>query len=316
MWQPVRHVMATMRRWQHLLVVAWLAGSIALLLCHEHSSQTLDRFLFPHHFSTKFREAPPPADLKAWFANRTVRVMTLCYNAKVPVLREKINHLLEGCGDWRVYLGGLDSTRRETLEDLRAWYEGDPQHVVLVPVDRTRIERTLQHFEKDARRTNRLAELRNTLTEYCRQVEPQLPGDAIVLVYDGDHWGPMSRNGMMESMRVLVSASDALFAVSSKGCKSLAPGLIYVRYDWYAYTPPLPGMALPPTVPNHIHPVLSSFSGSAVYLWKDYRLVRYGGGRELCEHKVLHQCLHNLTGRIMGQNHQWTLYVGGDHSNP
>jgi hypothetical protein len=135
-----------------------------------------------------------------------------------------------------------------------------------------------------------------------------------VVVYDGDHWGPMSKRGMLESMQVLARHPGHLFAVSAKGRKSLVPGLVYLRYDWYAYERAPPGTALPPSVPEYLEPVLSSFSGCAVYLWRDYRRARYSGGH--CEHKALHAALRILTGgRLMAQNHRWPLYIGGDHSS-
>jgi len=51
----------------------------------------------------------------------------------------------------------------------------------------------------------------------------------------------------------------------------------------------------------------------------DRPLFRTPNGRpemelEVCEHRLLHHALRNLTCGIMAQNHHWHLSVGGDHS--
>jgi len=55
-----------------------------------------------------------------------------------------------------------------------------------------------------------------------RAAEPRLGPGALVVVYDGDHWGPMSKRGMLESMQVPPSPrprqTDSQRMVSSPHC--------------------------------------------------------------------------------------------------
>lgn len=215
---------------------------------------------------------------------------------------------MDGVKDWKIYLDGSDSTKHSTLRQLAEWKEASPDQVILVQTNHTAVEEKLLELEPDARRTWRLAHIRNDIADACRREEPNLPSDTFALVYDGDHWGPMSRTGMLESMRVLNHEKQRVFAVSATGTKSLIPGLIYTRYDWFAYEKTEPEMEpFPLTMPKYVKPVNSSFSGSAVYFWGEYSAARYTGGSGLCEHLHLHHHLREKTGKIMGQNLRWNL---------
>jgi hypothetical protein len=263
-----------MLRWPLLLAGGlffggWAAFGITLLPTHEVSYQTMDRFLFPHHFAAVYREPPPSPALMAWYNRSTVRALVPAFNADVSFLRAKVAPLMQGCSDWRIYIAWADSTNSKTLQDLNVWRQEQPDHVTLVPVNRTWLLKRAAHTP--APRVNRHAFVRNLLKWALRAAEPRLPPNAVVLVYDCDHWGPMSKRGMLESMKVLSEHPTSLYAISALGTKSLIPGIVYLRYDWYAYDPAPPSVNVPATIPRHIRSAQSSFSGSAVYLWRQYR---------------------------------------------
>lgn len=221
-------------------------------------------------------------------------IAVAAYNVNVGVLRKRIEYLVEGMGKWKIFIYGLDSTKIETLYNLIIWRSECP-HVVLVP----------KLASVSSERTIRIAQIRNSILDAISD-DDSVSDDATVLIYDGDHVGPMSKNGLVDAISTLERRDD-LFAISASGTITIISGLD-LMYDSFAFV----GSEFPrfhSGISTYLE-VKSAFSGACLYRWYELKQFRYPFNAKVCEHASLNPLMGITLNKKMVMSKQWRINVG------
>ena len=220
------------------------------------------------------------------------------YNVNIKTLRRRIEYLTQGIRKWSIFLYGLDSSNIETINDLLLW-KSQSHNVKLVE----KLSQTSAH------RTIRIAQIRNTILKTI-SIENSVGDNAYILVYDGDHVGPMSKNGLIDSI-IQLEMKDELFAISACGTITVIPGFD-LMYDSFAYRGYNEGDRFPllySSIINIYSRVRSSFSGACLYRWRELKNYRYPLDSNVCEHVSLNLLMCKELNKYMVMSKLWRINI-------
>jgi hypothetical protein len=242
----------------------------------------------------------------------TVKNKKICfsvagYNCNIPLLRERLEYLVQDFQDYRICIYALDSTSKQTIQDLHNWK--NPK-VHLVPIVNT----------KNLQRIIRIGTIRSTLLEYTKKINLDSTWNCVI--YDSDHIGTMSKIGLIDAI-IRLEQNPELYAICASGTNSLFYGLHFL-YDTFAYLNKnnVPGFKckLHSSLVNYTQ-IISGFSGASLYRYADLVDVKYDLNPEICEHVVLHKALKSKFDRkykkecFMEMSKKWHIYIGLQPSN-
>jgi hypothetical protein len=276
------------------LVIIYILYILCIILYKLILKESVHEIIYSHYYGTKYIEDRPESSYKVY--NKPIVILVPVYNSDIKMLRSRIKYLMLECSHWKIYIYGLDSNKKTTLEDLHKW-ERECEHVKLVPL--------LKYVPPS--RTKRIAAVRNALID-C--VDLSTPSDTKVLMYDGDHRGPMSKNGLFVSFDEL-DKNDNWFAIASSGSMEIFPGYKLV-YDKYAHVG-IDGTNYFPErhwlLPLHTE-VISAYNGASIYRWRELRDFRYPMKHDVCEHVSLHKLMRKKLGKTMMMSKKFEILVG------
>ena len=255
-----------------------------------------EKTIFSSYYGSKYVEAPLSNDELEEIKDVSIIFVVPCYNADILLLKERLNYLVEGFNDYRIYLGGSDSSRQETIQAIEEWSDDK--------VINCKIIKKIT--------SNRIARISNVRNQMLNVIKRDLFGSVVVAVYDGDHDGPMSKRGLIKSINYLFSHPQ-VYGVSGTGKRAIIPGLLYVTYDKFAYES-CPWNRKEKFRNDVYQECLSSFSGCCIYRLNEYIQGNYESNGFRCEHCVFNENLRLKFGGWMVQNKDWCLLTGGVHS--
>jgi hypothetical protein len=260
------------------------------ILYYSIKIKTPHELFWHHHYDISY---PEPSYEEEYVT--PIIILVPLYNSNVSLFRKRIDYLMRHVRDWRIYIYGLDSTRQETLDALNLWKHENP-HVHLVS--------PLSELPKN--RTQRIGAIRNALLDAV----PPSSESSMVLVYDGDHRGPMSKKGLFHTLDDL-SRHPEWFAISSSGGISILPG-IHIIYDPFAYRSIENKSDIPRChwLLSDYKVVKSAFSGACVYRWSELKQFRYPLVENVCEHVSLHIQMGEQLGKSMVMSKAFHILVG------
>lgn len=277
------------------IMIAFLVVCVfVILMCYQLKST-------PHEivYSSSYKDIYPESPYV--FSCSTPLILLIpIYNSNASLLRKRIEHLMFHVNTWDVYIYGLDSTHKETLRDLHTW-ENENQHVHLV--------KPVQHSSK---RLIRMSQIRNALLD---SIPESTPENTIIMMYDGDHKGPLSKRGMSDAVKNIQTHPE-WFAISASGTVSILPGL-HLIYDVFAYRDK-DGLNKIPRLHNLLpdyNQVQSAYSGACIYRYSELRQFRYPFNEHVCEHVSLHQLMGKTLNKTMVMSKAFHIYVGIQKSN-
>lgn len=221
------------------------------------------------------------------------------YNVDVKILRRRIEYLMRGIRKWKIFIYGMDSSNVETIDDLILW-RNECTNVILVE--------KLPSISSN--RTIRIAQIRNAILDRI-STENSVDDDAYILTYDGDHVGPMSKNGLIDSIMEL-RRKDDMFAISACGTITVIPGFD-VMYDSFAYRGYNEGDKFPllySSINSIYSRVRSSFSGGCLYRWRELKNYRYPFHSNVCEHVSLNLLMGKKLNKDMVMSKLWRINIG------
>ena len=198
------------------------------------------------------------------------------YNINVPLLRYRLNKLSIGFKKATYVIYGLDSSNEQTINDLKIWKEEDNRLILHSAYNLSSLDRTVK-----------LGLIRNFIRAKIQQDEHDY-----VLIYDGDHQGEMSKNGLIQAIKLLESkSSDVVCAYGTVNY-----GGFDFLYDSYAirfksektHNRANRLRMWMTKFADDIIEVNSGFSGAALYRWDDYIQYSYSEKADFCEHVGLH----------------------------
>jgi hypothetical protein len=277
-----------------ILIAILVVSVFVILMCYQLKS-TPHEIIYSSYYKDIYPEEPYV------FACSTPLILLVpIYNSNASLLRKRVEHLMSHVKTWDVYVYGLDSTDPKTLRDLHTW-QNENQHVHLVnPV------------EHSPKRLVRMSQIRNALLD---AIPDNTPENTIVMMYDGDHKGPLSKRGMADAVKNLKSHKE-WFAVSASGTVSILPAF-HLIYDVFAYRDK-EGVNKIPRMHNLLpdyNPVQSSYSGACLYRYSELRQFRYPLDEHVCEHVSLHELMRKSLNKSMVMSKAFHIYVGIQKSN-
>jgi len=274
-------------------IIIYIIVFVILLVYYSLYITTPHEYIWNHHYNIVFNEKQEDKQY-----NGSLIILITLYNSNVSLLQKRIDYLMKYVSDWQLYVYGLDSTNETTIRELYQWKHTNP-HIHLVE--------PLPQLPKN--RTVRIASIRNALLNAIQQSNTN-NDNRIVLMYDGDHRGPMSRNGLISSLHDLESHPE-WFAISSSGSICVFPG-IHIIYDSFAFRSIDETSSIPRChwlLPEFL-PVTSSFSGACLYRWKELQQFRYPFVENVCEHVSLHKQMKDILHKNMVMSKKFQILVG------
>lgn len=264
------------------------------IIYYSINVNTPHELFWHHHYDTRY---PEPIYDEEFFI--PIIILVPLYNSNVSLFRKRIDYLMSHVRDWSIYVYGLDSTRQETLDELNLWKQ-ENTHVHLVS--------PLSQLPKN--RTQRIGAIRNALLDAVQASSES----SMVLIYDGDHRGPMSKKGLFRTLKDL-SDHPEWFAISSSGGISILPG-IHIIYDPFAYRSIENKSDIPRChwLLSDYKIVKSAFSGACVYRWSELKQFRYPLIENVCEHVSLHINMSEQLGKHMVMSKAFHILVGHQQS--
>lgn len=279
-----------------IIIIAWV------LIYYEYHT-TPHQIFYNNKYGIKYLE-----DINNNTINENIMFLIPAFNCNVSLLRSRINHLVKGFKDYKIIIYGLDSTNTQTLNELRGWSEEDKKLYLVPKIDTRNLPRTV-----------RIGTIRNQILEFAKSLK--LSDNWKTIVYDCDHLGPMSKDGLIDSIERL-NLNPEVYAISATGTISILPGLHFL-YDSFAYKD-LNGDSFKSKLHSFLSDytrVISGYSGAILYRWGDLKNLEYKLDSELCEHIGLNQNLKNFYDSKFGKNSymemskKWHIYVGIQMSN-
>ena len=270
-----------------------------------------------HHPDTLMPPVSPECALLYWqgveegraiAANCDVTFLGLVRNSMpwMELNSQRLARLGEHFKSWRAFIYENDS-EDGTDEFLRQWAASDSR----VTVQCERHDRPLLSAEKSKRRTDALAEYRQTCLEWARQHAPGRDGNHRVIVIDFDTWGGWSDlgvlNGLYHLERIPGAAGMASVSSIDFAVPSHPEGKLRIHYDswafrlnhWREHDMQWFPHWWPPVGSDPV-PVRSAFGGMAIYRPDALFAGTYAGGD--CEHVALHRTIRERTGMSMYLN--------------
>lgn len=271
---------------------------LIFFLCYKYTILPHQIF-FKKYYSNIYIETVSHLDI---IKNEKLVICLLIYNSDIQKIRSRINYLISGFSEYKIVIYGLDSNT-ETIKALYNWKHCD---INIHLIDKI--------FTNNLSRIIRIATLRNEVLKYLRQLN--FNNNWKILVYDSDHLGPMSKNGLIDSIKLL-NQCYTIYAICASGTISVIPG-VHFLYDWFAYRDLRDltlGKKLHYNLPIY-DKIISGFSGASLYRWSDLKNFNYTLNSKICEHVSLHRKMKDYfdckydqeTYMIMSK--KWHIYVG------
>ena len=275
----------------HPVLIVGMILLVIFILYYFSEIQTPHELLWKNNYGISYLEEP-------YIDSYTtpIVILTPLYNTKVDMFRKRIEHLMSNVHQWDIYIYGLDSTNTTTIRDLYSWASSTP-----------RVHLVEKLSSVPSNRTMRIASIRNAL---LNAVSPHTSSRALVLVYDGDHRGPMSKQGLFSACRALDDHQE-WFGISSSGGICVIPGVSIV-YDPFAFRSMDGTSSIPRAhwlLPEYT-PVKSAFSGACVYRWNELRDFRYPTLHNVCEHVGLNLLMGETLHKDMVLSKSFHILVG------
>ncbi|AYV86976.1 MAG: hypothetical protein Sylvanvirus16_17 [Sylvanvirus sp.] len=312
----IRHNKYKMSYWGLLI----LLGLIFILLHLVFRKAPVEIRRATPEGSILYQERPLTDDEMQVLRNTPLLIGSLAYNSNIQVFRKRIEHLTGESHQWHLFLYGLDSTNPQTLEDLQRWSLEDPKHVTVIP---------LLIQPKPKNRMARMAMLRNALIDTARATFKKgsfnsldIPSslssvnscdpDTLMLMYDSDHAGAMSKIGLVNAIQKL-QVTPAVYAIAASGTHSLLPH-VDILYDTFAECDMNGNPSLLCKVALHSclppwTPMQSAFGGACLYRWSQLQTVSYPFFEGVCEHASLHKLLYYKYGGCLLLSKNFHIYV-------
>jgi hypothetical protein len=238
---------------------------------------TPHQYFFPEYYKVKFIESSPNLTL---ISSEKIIILVAAYNSDIDLLIKRILYLSEGFADFKVFIYGLDSTSYSTLADLKIYSNHYPKNIFLIPPVKL----------LNLNRIERITKIRNILLNHIKKLN--ISPNYKILVYDSDHIGPMSKNGLIDAI-LRLNQKPEIYAICASGTVPILPGLLFL-YDSFAYINK-----------NYKHKfklklhcllkeynlIVSGFSGAVLYRYSDLINFEYEYVPNTCEHVVLHKAL-------------------------
>lgn len=273
---------------------------VSFYICADYFGTT------PHQLISKkyYKEIYPEEiiDLSE-IANEKIIFLVAAYNVDIKKLMTRIIYLSKGFKDFKIIIYALDSTLEISIKFLNIYKLLYPDNIILLP----------KQDLKKLNRMERIYKIRNILLQYIKNFDHTYK----ILIYDADHIGPMSKNGLVDAINRLNNNSN-IYAICASGTNTVIRGFHFV-YDTFAYINQNNKngfkLKLHYMLQNY-EKIISGFSGAVLYRYKDIINLKYEYKLNLCEHADLHQKLKTNFDMKFGKecfmemSKKWHIYVG------
>ena len=282
-----------------IIIIIFIGVVLLSIYLMQFNNTTPHQLLWSQCYQDKYPEKVLHMDK---ISKEKILFMVPAFNSSIKKLKNKINYLVEGFLDYKIFIYGLDSTMEETLQDLNNWQVEDNKIYLVPPIN-------IRHLP----RTVRIGTIRNEILTYIKSMYLD---NWWAIAYDSDHLGPMSKLGLIDSILRLKMIPE-VYSICASGTVSGFPGMNFL-YDSYAYRDinDHKFKTIMHSFLSDYTKIISGFSGAVLYRWDELKNFSYQPTTNICEHISLNKSLKGHFDRkykkkcYMEMSKIWHIYVG------